>query len=37
MVVLASAEDGEQYAVDDPQLGDREAEAVDGMLRALGG
>ena len=37
VVVLASVQDGAQYAVDDPQLGAHEAAAVNGMLAALGG
>src|SRR5689334_15455584 len=37
VVILVSERDERLYQVDDPQLGDHEAAAVDGMVAALGG
>jgi hypothetical protein len=37
VVVLIGEHDERLYQVDDPQIGANEAEAVDGMLAALGG
>src|SRR5437879_5026721 len=37
VLVVASVEDGSEYEVDDPQLGEAEAAAVDALLGAPGG
>ena len=37
VLMVASVEDGVEYEVDDPGLGEAEDHAVDGLLRALAG